>query len=350
MPRTLLLTLALFGFILLWVGAYLTRHIAIEDDLTERVRQVLAADGAGRVRVGFDGRDGILFGTVADETTRANLAARAQAVWGVRTIENDLTLDPALVGTPAGSSDTSHEPALEIALQDQGIVLRGAVPSTYDRLKLLQTAEDYFEPDKVADMLEVAPGKPLPATLAEVVRLLLQQDNLQNASLSLTDSGLQLQGDVADREEQYRIVTEVRQAAGELPLQDLLRVTWFTSSDPQLQQALTDFLDRHTIEFEYGSAQVTVPTLPTLRELAQRLQAAPQAQVEIQGHTDSSGSEAANLRVSTSRAKSVRSYLISQGVSAARLTAVGYGESRPLTDNDSEEGRQRNRRVSLRVQ
>ena len=71
--------------------------------------------------------------------------------------------------------------------------------------------------------------------------------------------------------------------------------------------------------------------------------------MELQGHTDSSGANAYNLQLSQRRANSVREYLLSQGVPAAQLTARGYGETQPITDNTSNEGRSKNRRVVMHV-
>lgn len=69
--------------------------------------------------------------------------------------------------------------------------------------------------------------------------------------------------------------------------------------------------------------------------------------VEIAGHTDSRGMDSFNLKLSQSRADTVRDYLIAKGISAERLTARGYGEARPVADNKTEAGRHKNRRVEL---
>jgi OmpA-OmpF porin, OOP family len=77
--------------------------------------------------------------------------------------------------------------------------------------------------------------------------------------------------------------------------------------------------------------------------------ASPNALVEVGGHTDAVGSDEYNRDLSQRRAGAVRDYLVEQGVDGKRLSAVGYGESRPVADNDTPEGRARNRRVELRV-
>jgi outer membrane protein OmpA-like peptidoglycan-associated protein len=71
--------------------------------------------------------------------------------------------------------------------------------------------------------------------------------------------------------------------------------------------------------------------------------------VEIGGHTDDVGSDADNLELSEARARSVREYLIQQGVPASDISSRGYGESRPRADNGTPEGRARNRRTEFRV-
>ncbi|HEX8427461.1 OmpA family protein [Hymenobacter sp.] len=75
----------------------------------------------------------------------------------------------------------------------------------------------------------------------------------------------------------------------------------------------------------------------------------PEVQVEVSGHTDDVGSDDDNLGLSQNRAKSVYTYLISQGVKAERLRFKGYGESKPLVANDSDSHRQQNRRIELRI-
>ncbi|MBI1183914.1 OmpA family protein [bacterium] len=71
--------------------------------------------------------------------------------------------------------------------------------------------------------------------------------------------------------------------------------------------------------------------------------------IELGGHTDSIGSDEANLRLSQERVNSVRSYLVSKGIDAVRISAVGYGETMPIADNKTEEGRAKNRRVEAKI-
>ncbi len=86
---------------------------------------------------------------------------------------------------------------------------------------------------------------------------------------------------------------------------------------------------------------------PTFSAIAESLVANEEIKVQVGGHTDSSGSAALNKRLSAARAESVRQYLISKGVAADRLTAVGFGPSKPIASNKTAAGRAQNRRVEL---
>jgi outer membrane protein OmpA-like peptidoglycan-associated protein len=76
----------------------------------------------------------------------------------------------------------------------------------------------------------------------------------------------------------------------------------------------------------------------------------PEMHVAVEGHTDNVGKAEYNLDLSERRAAAVRDFLVSQGVVAGRLTSAGFGMTRPLADNGTAEGRQRNRRVDLVIQ
>jgi outer membrane protein OmpA-like peptidoglycan-associated protein len=75
----------------------------------------------------------------------------------------------------------------------------------------------------------------------------------------------------------------------------------------------------------------------------------PNAKLTIEGHTDNTGTNAHNMKLSNDRAKSVVDYLVSKGIDASRLTAVGFGEEKPVTTNKTAEGRTLNRRVELKL-
>ena len=103
------------------------------------------------------------------------------------------------------------------------------------------------------------------------------------------------------------------------------------------------------VSFKVGSAELVPSTLATLDKTIAGLKKNAKAKVEIEGHTSSEGGEEYNQKLSEDRANSVRDYMISKGISKDRVTAIGYGYSRPKASNDTEEGRKQNRRIEVRV-
>lgn len=102
------------------------------------------------------------------------------------------------------------------------------------------------------------------------------------------------------------------------------------------------------VQFEFDSAKLTANSVNALNDGLAILNRNSELQVEISGHTDSRGTEEYNQALSERRAKSVRDYLVAHGVAASRLTSRGYGESQPVADNATDQGRAQNRRVELR--
>jgi OOP family OmpA-OmpF porin len=102
------------------------------------------------------------------------------------------------------------------------------------------------------------------------------------------------------------------------------------------------------VVFETNSAELRAESIPVLDNAISTLKRYPELKIEVAGHTDSRGSDAYNLQLSSRRAESVRKYLADGGVTNA-LTSRGYGERQPVASNNTEEGRQQNRRVVLRV-
>jgi outer membrane protein OmpA-like peptidoglycan-associated protein len=105
----------------------------------------------------------------------------------------------------------------------------------------------------------------------------------------------------------------------------------------------------HNVLFNSGSDQFQDSTSRALDELANRLAARPEWHLTIEGHTDASGSPGHNLQLSQKRANAIRDYLLKKGIAANRLTAIGYGQTRPVADNRTPAGKAANRRVELRL-
>lgn len=104
----------------------------------------------------------------------------------------------------------------------------------------------------------------------------------------------------------------------------------------------------NNIFFDFNKSDLRPESRTELRYLVDMLKKEPRYRIEIDGHTDSVGTAAYNQKLSEARAQSVRTYLIAQGVAAKRVVAKGYGATKPLVPNTTEEGRSKNRRTEFR--
>jgi outer membrane protein OmpA-like peptidoglycan-associated protein len=139
--------------------------------------------------------------------------------------------------------------------------------------------------------------------------------------------------------------------------QALVGVAAVNAENADLQRSIAELNARDTdrglvvtlgdVLFETGKAELRGGTPVDLDNLAVFLNRYPTRTVLIEGHTDNVGTDSSNLSLSQRRATSVQTYLVIQGISSARLTASGQGETHPIASNDDDTGRQQNRRVEV---
>jgi outer membrane protein OmpA-like peptidoglycan-associated protein len=126
----------------------------------------------------------------------------------------------------------------------------------------------------------------------------------------------------------------------------------FAASDAANIQRNADILAvtfKSDVLFDINSATLKPGAYQEINRVAQVLLQYPQTNIQIAGHTDSTGSEVYNQELSERRATSVLNALINQGVAPARMRTIGFGESQPIADNATEAGRQLNRRVVITI-
>lgn len=117
----------------------------------------------------------------------------------------------------------------------------------------------------------------------------------------------------------------------------------------ECEARIAEVQKEHKITFEPGSANIDADASDIMDRIADILRECGEITLEIGGHTDSQGREVMNQRLSLSRAETVLNELRMRRVLTSSITAVGYGESQPIADNDTEEGREANRRIEFRV-
>ena len=105
----------------------------------------------------------------------------------------------------------------------------------------------------------------------------------------------------------------------------------------------------NNIFFDLGKSTLRAESYPELNKTVQFLNENPSIEIEMAGHTDNIGSDTDNLKLSDDRAQAVKEYLVAKGISENRIDAKGYGETKPVSSNDTKEGQQLNRRVEFTI-
>ncbi len=105
----------------------------------------------------------------------------------------------------------------------------------------------------------------------------------------------------------------------------------------------------NNIFFDFGKSSLRAESYPELNRVVKLLNENQNMQIEIAGHTDNVGADDVNLKLSADRAKAVKGYIVSKGISDTRIVSKGYGKTKPLAGNETEEGKQLNRRVEFTI-
>lgn len=158
------------------------------------------------------------------------------------------------------------------------------------------------------------------------------QDSLQQALNNLNNTKAQLDSCQNDLKKKPKVVEKI---IVQKPTEDE-------------QQKLKDAFD--AIYFQTGKAKLTTQSYGPLKRAANILKKYPKVKIRVMGHTDNVGSSAKNLKLSQERADAVKLQLIKYGVSPSNITSIGYGDSQPIADNATAEGRELNRRTEIEVE
>lgn len=361
MSQTALWTLGLIGVLILAFLCFAFHGPRIEADLSNRAAAAFAEANLDGVSATFEGRDLVLRGTVPDETARQRALAAAAALPGVRRVVDELTV----AGASAPSSDAGGI-AFTFDRDGGGLMIRGLVPDEATRDNVLSRVRAAFPGLTVRDGLTIsadADGAWIPS-LDGVLAALAP---LPDGSVRIEGGTVVLRGTAPSEEARAQIEAAARSVipegytlrneitVGDAPdttASDQIESSGSTDANVQeAEAALREVLAIGQIEFESGTATLTAESREILDRAAEVFARYPVLGAEVQGHSDSQGDDASNLALSQQRAEAVRDYLVDQGADTAALTPQGYGEAEPIADNDTAEGRARNRRVvfSLRA-
>ncbi|HEX9974957.1 MAG TPA: OmpA family protein, partial [bacterium] len=227
-------------------------------------------------------------------------------------------------------------------------VLEGIVPDKATRQQLIQKAATAFGAGKVIDKISIDPDIRLPERFHDAFTAFYGLKGINEAGFSIGSGKFVLKGKVLSEELKDRLGAEVTKSLAPLQIQNELQVILAPEAKSSLDE-LQKFFGSNVIEFELASSLLSNQSRKTLDRAYELFKQYPQATVEIAGHTDNSGPRDYNMRLSKSRAIAVRLFLLEKEIAPERLSINAYGETQPKANNDSEDGRQRNRRVEMRL-
>ena len=234
--------------------------------------------------------------------------------------------------------------------QNGMVTLEGEVPDEAARAAVFDTAQRLFPGTNISEAMTIANAPPEPwlsaakAGMAELARL-------RRGEVTIAASDLTIKGLAEDESTAEAVRGAVRNAlpGGFKGTPDIQVMSATERAADDCQDLMRQTTAKGTINFDRASADITSDSSETLRELAEIANECQQFHIEIEGHTDSEGTDERNQRLSDRRAEAVAEFLSRSGVDPTRLTTIGYGASKPVADNQSAEGRARNRRIEFIV-
>ncbi|WGR94288.1 OmpA family protein [Bradyrhizobium sp. ISRA443] len=291
-------------------------------------------------------------GKITLTDTKVSLAGMARELGGREAIAGALKNLPE--GYSIAANDIKAPPYVFQAYKDPvalTLTLTGYVPDNTTHAALIAAAGRNFFSEKVVDNLKASLGAPS-GFAAAVVPALGALSRLSTGTLVVSDREVKLSGDAL-----YDAAAgQIRSGLGkEFPQgwQYKAEVTVKPPSAPVdasvCQQLFADILVKGRIRFESGKADIVPDSVGLLDRLIETAMRCPTTNIEIAGHTDSDGDEAANQALSEKRAQAVVDYLVRAGLPANRFTAVGFGSTQPVAGNDTEDGKAQNRRIEFVV-
>ncbi len=235
------------------------------------------------------------------------------------------------------------------------IQLRGRVGDDVLRDMVDSYARAAFGSDNVYTATRITSDLPMdwPVRVLAGLEALSQ---LHNGALTVTPELVDLNGISHDEEAKARIAGLLSDKLGDAQ-NFTLSITYVAPPEPEdalpdpelCEEGIAEIQATSKIAFEPGSATIAAESRDTVNQIADILRDCGPIRMEIQGHTDSQGREEMNQQLSQARAQSILNELRGRRIPTSSYTAVGYGETQPIADNDTEEGREENRRIEFRL-
>ena len=335
-------------------------------------------DGISNPILKVTGTDLVLGGSVAAEDIRRARVATAERLLGsnlkvidnlsvkpikeVDTENNEADSTAIAAVSPESTEETAppvaekRDASVEIRSSNNQISLTGFVASEADASALRTGLNDLFGANGFDDELTISDKVSAATWIDDALNITSEVQDIADFGISIRSGQMRLSGNVNDRETGRDLAIAATEIAGDklgvLNNFSVNNVTITDTNEDLLAQSLMQELDAlptSDILFNKNSTTLTDDAKEVLQDVAAAILGYSDLVVEIAGHTDTTGDAVRNLSLSKQRAEAVRDYLVEIDVPGNRLSPIGYGETAPIGDNDTDAGRAANRRIEFNL-
>ena len=265
-------------------------------------------------------------------------------------------LGAALLMPAIGSADAAgaaEAPSLSMSRDAEGLTVSGSASSDAHETILRETARSMLGDDSgESQSFDMSVGPLTPPGWSLITEMVLRTLlTASNASAEITPQAVVIEGVSADADRWEAAIQRVDAALldGMSLRQQVVAVDLEASYETLCRRQFLQIARDNRIKFFNSGSVINSDAYRSLDALVELSAQCPDLMIEVIGHTDSSGDEAANLAISEARAAAVVAYMVSRGMSGHRLSARGAGSSRPLVADSNRNSRRLNRRVEFRL-
>lgn len=383
-------------------GTYYRERPHVEADLTVRATEALRAAGQSWAKVTVSGREAVITGRAKKDGQGKAALDAVRGVWGIRTVQLKTDLAgagaaPVAVGpkvTPEKAAEAARRKAeaeakakreaeeaaakrAQAEAEAKAAVERKAKAEAEAAARAKQEAEAAVAAQKAKEEAEARAAERAREQTAAAIKAQQEAEAALKAKeaaealtaakaredAEATESKAREDADAVRKAEQEAEAAAAQKAKQEADMEaeakadaeaqarkaaeEHARKT--TAETEACEKRLAEAVEQGTILFKRASADIDSKSSTTIARLSEIIKSCPGARVEVEGHTDAEGTDERNQRLSERRARAVLNSLVHAGVAADRLTAAGYGASRPVATNETAAGMARNRRIEFKV-
>lgn len=337
-----LIFLGLLGIILLSLLCFMLSRSAIETELSQNTRTALVHNNMEWATPTASGQIITLTGIANNSEARLQAESTAKAIEGVTHVNNQITLKNAV--NLASKTAQNPPPSTSKDKPDFSITApnAAAIPNTNN----IQTTEvAKIEKPTAIPLPTSDPTTKIKKTETETEATTNSNNTTEIAQPTIEVSSTLAATSINDPNSSPNTIKNATTTTETTNQTETTKNAINTC-----QQQFNQQLSKEKIRFKINSSILSASSSHLITQLAKIAQSCPQFNIVIAGHTDSSGLDTMNQKLSEQRAQSVYNALVKHGTNAATLSAIGYGETQPIAANNTPQNKAQNRRIEFKVQ